>query len=59
MLAEVPRGTPCDMNDLIEALLARGRRLGVYPVSEGAWLDMGSLDPLRHMLDRFGEGERG
>ena len=59
VLADVPRGVPCDMNDLIETLLARGRRLGVYPVSEGAWLDMGSLDPLRHMLDRFGEAERG
>ena len=59
LLGDVPPDTPCDMNDLIERLLATGRRLGVYPVSEGAWLDMGSLDPLRDMLDRLGEADRG
>jgi len=59
VLADVPRDAPSDVTDLIGALLARGRRLGVYPVSEGAWLDMGSLDPLREMLERLGEGDRG
>ena len=59
MLDDIPRDTTYDMTDLIAAGLERGRRLGVYPVSEGAWLDMGALDPLRDILDRFGVAERG
>ncbi len=59
MLDDIPRDTTYDMTDLIAAGLERGRRLGVYPVSEGAWLDMGTLDPLRDVLERFGGAERG
>jgi dTDP-glucose pyrophosphorylase len=59
VLDDVPRGAACDMNDLIDRCLEQGRRLGVYPVSEGAWLDMGALDPLRDVLGRLGADERG
>jgi NDP-sugar pyrophosphorylase family protein len=59
VLDDIPRDTACDMNDLIDGCLERGRRLGVYPVSEGAWLDVGALDPLREVLDRLGAAERG
>ncbi len=59
VLADIPRDTHYDMTDLIGGFLERGRRLGVYPVSEGAWLDMGALDPLRDMLDRLGAGQHG
>ena len=58
VLDEIPRDTACDMTDLIGGCLERGRRLGVYPVSEGAWLDMGALDPLRDMRERLGAGQR-
>ena len=58
VLDDVPRDTPRDMTDLIGGCLERGRPLGVYPVSEGAWLDMGELDPLRDMIERLGSAER-
>ena len=58
VLAAVPRDTPYDMTDLIGHCLTSGRRVGVYPVSDGAWIDMGGLDPLRNALDRLGATPR-
>ena len=53
---DVP-GTPHDMTDLVDAYLAEGKRVGVYPVSEGSWLDMGALDKLHEMIERLGTVE--
>ncbi len=59
VLEDVPHGAAYDMPALIAAFLDQGRRVGVYPVSEAAWLDMGVLDPLREMMDRLMGTERG
>ena len=45
VLADMPRGAPCDMNDLIEALLARGRRLGRLPGLRGGLARHGLARP--------------
>jgi dTDP-glucose pyrophosphorylase len=54
VIADVPQGTPYDMTDLVDAYLAEGKRVGVYPVSEGSWLDMGALDKLHEMIEHLG-----
>jgi dTDP-glucose pyrophosphorylase len=59
VLEEIPRDEGFDMTDLVTAFLEGSRRIGVYPVSEGSWLDMGEHDPLRRMTDRLVTDERG
>ncbi len=45
---------PIDFPAIIEKLMAEGRRVGVYPIGEEAWLDMGQLDELEKMKKRLG-----
>ena len=44
------------MTDVINRYLERGERVGVYPVSEHAWVDIGEVEALRETLQRFGTG---
>lgn len=45
---------PADFPPVIEKYVADGRRIGVYPISGDAWLDMGQLDELEKMKARLG-----
>ncbi len=38
----LPGEGPCDFNELIGTLQKQGRRVGVFPVSEKSWIDIGS-----------------
>ena len=44
------------ITDVINRYLESGRKVGVYPVSEGAWLDIGELDALKETLQHLGIG---
>ncbi|WP_227394283.1 sugar phosphate nucleotidyltransferase [Jeotgalibacillus aurantiacus] len=39
--------------DIIERYKAKGERIGVYPISEQAWMDMGQLDEMENMRKRL------
>lgn len=45
---------PTDATDLINAAMQRGSRVGVYPIPERAWLDVGQVEELQDALDRLG-----
>ncbi len=45
---------PIDFPDIIEKIMEEGKRVGVYPIGEEAWLDMGQLDELEKMKKRLG-----
>lgn len=45
---------PIDFPAIIENFMKEGKRVGVYPIGEGAWLDMGQLDELDKMKKRLG-----
>lgn len=45
---------PTDATDLIAAALDSGAKVGVYPIPERAWLDVGQLEELQDALDRLG-----
>lgn len=47
--------TPTPFTDLIERVRAAGGRVGVYPVSEQSWMDMGQLEELDNMRRRLEE----
>jgi dTDP-glucose pyrophosphorylase len=45
---------PTDATDLIRGVLDSGRRVGVFPIPDRAWLDVGQLEELQNALDRLG-----
>lgn len=42
--------------DIIEQCRARGGRVGVYPVSDASWMDMGQLEEMDEMRRRLEQG---
>ena len=54
VLESLAYNEPIDFPAIIEKFVAEGRRVGVYPIGEEAWLDMGQLDELEKMKKRLG-----
>ena len=44
LLKEIPSDRVYHITYLIEKLVNKGRRVGVYPVNEGSWTDIGNWD---------------
>lgn len=49
LLKEIPKDTFFHMTDLANKLLAEGRKVGMYPISEDSFLDMGEFEEMRRM----------
>ena len=49
VIAEMECNQVIGFPDIIERYKRLGKRVGVYPISENSWLDMGQLDELRKM----------
>ena len=47
----IPEDTYYDMTDLLKALMNKGKRIGLYPVSEKAWIDVGQWEELNNALN--------
>lgn len=44
LIREIPEDTFYHITFLIEKLISEGRRVGVYPINEGSWTDIGNWD---------------
>jgi len=56
-LCLIPEQTCCDMTDFIEQIQKSGGRVGVFPISENAWIDTGEWTEYRkavEALERLG-----
>lgn len=53
-LNDIPESEIFHITDLINLYMKKGERVGVYPVSEKSWLDMGQLEEFHDMLKKFG-----
>ena len=53
-LSALEHDGPTDATDLIAAALDADVKVGVYPIPERAWLDVGQLEELQDALDRLG-----
>lgn len=49
LLKEIPKDTFYHMTDLADHLLAENRKVGMYPVSEDSFLDMGEFEEMHRM----------
>jgi dTDP-glucose pyrophosphorylase len=55
MLDLVPKNKFFHFTDLIEKAKAKGCKIGIYPISENAWLDIGQIEEYRSALARVGQ----
>ncbi len=56
-LERIPEGQEVPITDVFQSCINDGLRVGMYPVSEDSWLDMGQFDELKKMTERIGEFE--
>ncbi len=54
VLEDIPKNRFYNITDLIADYLKRGEKIGVYPVSEKSWMDIGQLEVLQETLKNFG-----
>ena len=53
VVQQIEDGVSQGFTDIIAQCKARGGRVGVYPVSEDSWMDMGQIEELDEMRRRF------
>lgn len=58
VIEELQPGVAVGFPDIMERYRAAGEKVGVYPVSENSWMDMGQLEELENMRRRL-EGQDG
>lgn len=54
VLKDIPKNRFYNMTDLINDYLEKEEKIGVYPISEKSWFDVGQFDALQEMLKKFG-----
>ena len=53
LLQEIPSDLFFHMTDLADKLLKEGRKVGMYPISEDSFLDMGEFEEMRRMEEKL------
>jgi len=53
MIRLIPKDKEFHMTHLIEKMRAENQKIGVYPVSEKSWIDIGELESYQKVLRRF------
>lgn len=53
-LEKIPKDTFIHITDIIQTCIQDGERVGIYPIGENAWMDMGQLEELEKMRERLG-----
>lgn len=54
VLSDIPQKKIYNITDLINSYMKRKEKVGVYPISEKSWIDMGEWDKLQELLKRIG-----
>jgi NDP-sugar pyrophosphorylase family protein len=49
----IPREEFFHITHLIEAVIEKGGTIGVFPIPENAWMDMGQIEEMAKMEKRF------
>ena len=53
LMDEIPENTVFHMTDLTDKLLREGRNVGMYPISEDSFLDMGEMEEMHRMEQKL------
>lgn len=54
VIEDLTYNEPIDFPTIIEKYISREKKVGIYPIGEDAWLDMGQFDELEKMKERLG-----
>jgi dTDP-glucose pyrophosphorylase len=57
LIREIPKNTFFHITELIEKLVAAKRRVGMFPVSPGSWLDIGEWEEYSKASKKLGFGD--
>jgi dTDP-glucose pyrophosphorylase len=57
IIEELEDDKPIGFPDIIEQYKAKGEKIGIYPISENSWMDMGQLDEMEEMRRRLERDE--
>lgn len=57
VIQDLENNKSIDFPDIIQKHKNRGEKIGVYPISENAWLDMGQFSDMEEMKKRLGYNE--
>lgn len=57
VIQELEDGQPIDFPDIIGQYKSKGEKIGIYPISENSWRDMGQLDEMQEMRKRLERDE--
>lgn len=52
-LSLIPEGEFCQITDLFQICIDSNKNLGMFPISEDRWMDMGQKNELQNMIDRL------
>ena len=58
VLSQIPDNTFFHMTDLASLLMKNGEQVGMYPISEEAFLDMGELEEMKRMEKKLSMNEK-
>lgn len=58
VISEIEPNKPVGFPDVAKKLLDKGQLVGVYPVSESAWMDMGQVEGMDDMIERMSQIKR-
>ena len=53
VLDEIPKDRMFHITDLMNKIISRGGRVGVFPINEGSWLDIGQWKEYNRTLKRY------
>lgn len=54
-LERIPENQSVDITDVLQECIDNGLRIGMYPISDNHWLDMGQMEELEKMTKRLGD----
>jgi len=57
-LKQIPENTFIHITDIIQSCIQKGEKVGIYPINERSWMDMGQLEELEKMRERLEEDAR-
>lgn len=53
VLKDIPQNAFFNLPDIIEKYINKNVKVGIYPISEKAWMDMGQINEMKDMIGRI------
>lgn len=53
VIQDIPENEFFNLPDILESYMNSGVKVGVYPISERAWMDMGQISEMKEMIERL------